>query len=459
CGLPRAISDHINNTVERLCKPPTPIPNFGPPTPALNGRIGDANEYFGSMDDAIRGLLFYETYGNNMLATRRGAGRPLSFYPVKLTEFPGNVVSFKREPNSTDEKNAVQKAGIADFAPVAPGPPPVDEIAAFNAIYPMPVIGFIPPDKINNFNIDDVAYRSLMQALNRTLHMYLYTNVDEGSNKIYTPLIETFATSAASLEIVQGKAFPNVAGYATEDFQDDANMLLPNGGVLRAPPQNTVIYASNAIICKSLLTTIHKISTTEKRRFAYDSMADIPEYMKERMRVNLPFFSKIFANITDRAVLLKNVLSNIATLRNNVHSVAGAGLDVRDAGPTYSSQNLLNTQNSTSQFMSGYFDGLLTHLIECSNSLRKSADAVYKELQDKPSPFFEVSKDFLQDYRARNGELPLMPVSSILAPLRCLEDDPATWMPTDGSHLMMPVKENGSSVYKFNFATRLVLGK
>ena len=50
-----------------------------------------------------------------------------------------------------------------------------------------------------------------------------------------------------------------------------------------------------------------------------------------------------------------------------------------------------------------------------------------------------------------------MPFSSILIPLASLEGKSADWSSTDTSHLMLPVRENGSNVYKFNHATRLLL--
>lgn len=456
CGLPRAVTDHMHQTIAVLC-----VNDAGGAFAANNLPIGNQDARYGSMDRAMRSMLYYSLKRNNVTM------RPNHYY-VKATEFPGNVLALKREPVTQDDKKTVSEMDSASWTN-----------AAFcqnaNALMPIPLIGFTSNPNKYNFDLPD--YTSLINTLNNVLHMYLYTNVDSGSNKFYLPLIEAFATSVASLEIVQGKAFPNIAMYNLPGLHDKTSPMnnihnVAVGHDLPSPPDNTVIYASNALICKSLLTAQQSIGTMQKKKFAYESLADIPAHVRERMCVNLPFFSKIFNLITERAVLLKNMFTNMASLRANVMSSVLAEDGIRgtalaagvfaavaaDRIPAGCS-DLRTIIGVNSDQMAKYFDGLLTHLIECAGSLRKCADNVYKELQDKPSPFFETGKDFLQDYRSKNGGIPLMPVSSVLAPLRCLENDPATWSSVSNAYLALPVVENGSTVYKYNFATRLILAK
>ena len=313
----------------------------------------------------------------------------------------------------------------------------------------MPIIVGEDEFTINSFDVERLPpYKSLLHSLNKMLHMYLYTCMDDGANKFYAPLIENFATSAASAEVMQSRGVPNVKKYAAIGLAD---AQAARDDRFQAPLPDSVIYTSNAIIIRSLLNSVASIGLTQRKRFLFESLGDIPEYLKERMKVNLPMFANMFNIIADRALFLKNILLN-----TNLKLVITSD-DARNAAARFDNYvegavTNLNVQNTKDQ--TSYYTSQLSKLYDCAQSLRKSADSVYRELADRPPVFLETSKDFLVDYRNRFGGNPVMPFSSILVSLNLALER------FDGrENLLLPTRENGSNAYKFNYATRLILNK
>lgn len=451
-GLPRGVQ-HLRDTFKTLTE------KRDPATGAAANNIGADNAAYATLDNAVRGLIFYEGIANSL---------PARNCPVWLAGFPGNVISLLKPADTAEEKTAISE--LTSAALVNLTGEPIKNAA--NGLLPAPIILFENRDTINTYNLDaDGNYKSLMQSFNKLLHMYMYMAIEDGTNKFYAPLVESFATSAGSFEVMQGKAFPNIARIADRQVITNAvdNNAQANNAILEGPAPGCVVYASNALIIRSLLNSIQQIGTAQKKKFLFDTLAEVPEFLKDRMKVNLPFFAKMFELISIRATMLKQLL-NQSNLKQSVYGVSvnptgGVGAANQEGTHRAGASGLPGTIATVSRHQiatdanTEYYNGLLTRLIECSHAMRKCAEGVYRELQDKPPAFFEMSKDFLQDYRTRNGGLPLMPFSSFLTPMTCLEGNPANWQSTDASHLGLPVRENGSNVYKYNYATRLLLNR
>ena len=451
CGIPRGQSEHLKYTFDKLLSQGTlnPVNSY----PDGTKTIDESNVTYGTLNNVIRSMLCYQKCDIGTIECT--SSRCCDF-----KTFPFNVIQPIREVSRTELKNLYEEK--------------MDDI---NKLMPVPCMLFEPNDNgsilTNTYNFA-LAGQSLLFAFNRILHMYLYTNMESGTLKIYPALIENFATGAASLEILQKKAFPNALSMVDNGVNTGDNTMSltkrKNGGeednvVILGLPENanSVVFASSAATIRSMLATVVSLTTTQKKRFMYDNLLDVPEHIKDKMKTNLPIFSKMLNQLYERANLLKMFLNNtnlkkvIPSDRRKEHSF---GTDIeRNISPNSGSVNLKDMSNNSSDENFSYYNSMLTKLMELSNSLRKCADSVYKELQDKPSYFMETSKDFLNDYSNRFGGLPLMPASHLLIPLRCNEDNPFKWNTTSMSHLLMPISETGSNVFKFNYATRLVLSQ
>jgi hypothetical protein len=417
-GLETGMTTHLRPTMEKLSDPAK----------------------CGSLAPALRRLVYYGYTGKEMNASKFTANNP--------TKFPFSVMNFATLPESKLEKATLATLSMGSTTAVAD-----------TSYLKIPIVGFEDKDQIMRFNMGDVP-KSLMISLNKIVSMYVFNNLDDGPNKFYVPLIESFVNTAASLEVIQGKAFPNVSTIhiSTGDL---GNALAGDTADVAPPPKGTVLYASNAWMLKSILQTTQVLGNVQKKRFAYESLAEVPEYIKDRMKCNLPYFSKLLQNLYSRADLLKRMLNSL--LKKNVAESKQGGVQMRDHG-AMDGQNLqvvlhkdpLNTNESNTEFL----NSLLDRILDCSASLKRCADGVYKELNDKLPYFLETNKDFASDYKQRTGHLPLMPASSLLAALTVLEGDDANkWTSLDASHLILPTRENGSPAYKFNYGARAVLSR
>ena len=444
CGINRGHSEHLKYTFDKLLNS-NDIREFQIPS---SDAIVPTSPKYGTLIFSIRSLILHDASSVNPESNALSA----SSRECDFKTYPFNVIQPIREVSRTELKELYE-----------------GKMNAINKLMPVPCMLFETPDNqsnlVNTYNFA-LNGQSLMFAFNRILQMYLYTNTDDNSLKFYAPLIENFATGAASLEVLQKKAYPNALSMV-DDIGTPENTYDNNEpGYLLGIPESpaSLVFASSAATIRSMLATVITLSSAQKKRFMYDNLLEIPEYMKDRMKTNLPIFSKMLNQLYEKAAMLKMFLNNtnlknvIPSMRIGVESTIENVLE-RQIAPNSGSVNLINSEEYTTEQNFSYYTTCLTKLMDLSNSLRKCADAVYKELQDKPSYFMEISKDFLNDYSNRFGGLPLMPASHLLAPLRCCEGNPFEWSSTDISHILMPVKENGSNIFKYNYATRLVLSQ
>ena len=472
CGLQRGHTEHLRYTFDRLSK------NNGNTATASGQLIHLPAARYGSVADSLRELIYYGLKGEKFVAYSRSCN---------FKDFPFNVIGTNRAATADEAKNLMD-----------------GKVAYINSLMPVPNLLFEQPIRCSDMHTllvgRDDAIKSMFFAFNRILYSYLYTNFDDNSAKIYAPLIEGFANSAASYEILQGKAYCNATmlridydtalpfNQHTLSYMENNNLFGKNyritGKTPLSPDPASIIWLSNAVTIRSLLTTSVTLGTSQKKKFLFDNLADIPEFIKERMRVNLPLFSKLLSDFYDRANLLKSIISNTIISENIMHPAITAGSETDFENPVVVDiSSRLALSGKDSGYMKEYLSTMLTKMAELGAALRKSADGVYREMQDKLPHFFETGKDFLLDYRNRFGGLPLMPVSSILAPLKCMDGklgrlanashhigggvvpdsfavkSETDFGPTNIGYVLLPVKENGSNVYKFNYATRSILSQ
>jgi len=390
----------------------------------------------------------------DMIYWRQDGGLPNIYTTANLKQFPFNVAPLTVNPENqtADQKTALgQLMTNADLNDAANG-----------NIVAIPVVGFVSVDQMNTWKLNNPRYTSLFFRFNDLVHHYLNDHLDDGTLKFYIPLVESFINGAASREVVQEKAFPNVLnrrearatqprtalvyGQRPLDSADDAPITN-----LR-PPENTVLYHSSAVVMRAYVNAIDM--RLKKKRHAYESLAEVPEYMKERMRASLPYYSKMFAEVYERAEFLRKLLSH-TNLKNVVTRQNAAGGVAQRANVLMGQleDGALNSSDNVT-----YMTGLLNRISEMALSIKRCADNVYKELQDTAPYFMEMYRGFINDYKQRVGELPLMPASHALLPMAAFTS-PNRWDTTDVGQLLLPTKANGSDVYKYNYAARLLLAR
>jgi len=436
-----------------------------------------------SMLNWTNGIVFWKQLtgpGNN------DVGFVSTSYTVNdLKTFPFNVapILVDKDNRNDDQTNALKKLSSNQNLSN-------NERLQANNLLSIPVLGFTGNtatqdpnpapatpllarnhDSVNpsNMNLNKWGFNSressLLVRFNKLVHNYLRENMDEGTLKFYMPLVESFMTGAASQEVLQGKAFPNVFTLGGGNINDRLNS--PTNGIAAGftpgPADNAVLWQSSAIVMKAFANTMDL--KLKRKRHAYESLAEVPEYMKERMRTNLPYYSKLFEEIYQRAEMLRKLISfsplrdNLRHVSDSIHGNNGLANPYVFAYRVNGSVDLNFAPAVDSKTNVDYLNGMLGRLVELSLSIKKCADLVYKELQDTAPYFMDTHRDFINDYKQRYGVLPLMPASNVLLPIVTISGEKELWETSADAEMLLPTRVNGSHAYRFNYAARLLLAR
>lgn len=249
---------------------------------------------------------------------------------------------------------------------------------------------------MNGVLADDApTNQSLLSAFNWAAHAHLKGNLD-ASNKIYAGLINSFVNGPLSAAVMSG-AKAGTTGFAAVD---DANPTLAG----QAQP----LYASNI---RAYYRAYMSMANATDKQHLYLDLIDVPAHMKETYRVNLSLMLSQLDAIIRRGDFLKEFVRN-------------SGLTVNGADDLVQQADLV---------LRGVY------------SLKGACEQVIRELGDEPV-FFETYSGSIADYRKRQGKLPVMPFSGLLAGL----DATAVGA-------FAPLQTSGTNDFKFAYGTRGLL--
>jgi hypothetical protein len=389
-----------------------------------------------SVNSALCELIYY---GDDKL--------PNESVTADLRKFPFNVAPVTVDKDIRTDAQTIALGSMANNSLIpADGEKGMDIVA-------IPCLAFKNEKTLNKWDFDQNT-NTLLLRFNDLVHNYLNDNLDDSTLKFHIPLIESFMNGAASREVIQNKAFPNVIKRTKRSIKDNNPFTAATN--IGVPPANTVLFHSSAIVMRALANSID--TRLKKKRHVYESLAEIPEYMKDRMKTNLPYYSKLFGQVYERADLLRKLLSYTSLKNNNKPVKEGSDNqsvdNMVDGGDPLVDNKTWDTVQNTQHMI-----GLLNRLTELSMSIKRCSDSVYKELQDTAPYFMDLRQDFINDYKQRNGVMPLMPASHALLPQTCNTGKTKDWMDKDQYLLLLPGKANGSNSYKFNRAGRLLLAR
>lgn len=358
----------------------------------VQGAEGGAHQY----GNAVCGMVFYDANkdGNSgVRAGRGGAGRPLS-----------GLESVVAGPEGDAEARARMSARTLLWR----GTP-----------------GLVETDK------------SMMFMLNQLVGLYLNAFYDEASGRIYRPLIDSFANGAFSQAVMSGTAM-------ADTINNDLTF-----GRRGDPEPSALLVQSLAEILRELVTGINRNTQVSKHLVA--SLSEIPLYMRESYRANLPAFKKLFDMLQAEGELIKQVLSQtriqvgrtlpagVAADNFPANQAAIPDLNIKGARPL---KGAPTASEEVRNLVFTLIDGISTGCYALNSAVRE----VLRELADEPL-YLETQENSIVDYKARTGKDPLMPLSSALTFLA----------PGAGYDRLLPVYRSGSANFKMMYGTRKML--
>jgi hypothetical protein len=210
------------------------------------------------------------------------------------------------------------------------------------------------------------AEKSVVSLFNQLVAGYLHTCYDSQSEKVYVNTINNFANGAFSDAVMKD-------GNWIDDSARDGAGNVPGG--VKVTDIKHVLTRSLALVMRGMLTAKYPGKTF--KHFLETDLAEIPLFIKENYRMNMPVYTKMLALLIKRCEMLKNFSS------------------------ASSDANLVYNAN------------LLNQVIIGSQSLMGCMRDVLEELADAPL-YLETHKDSIKEYEALNGQKPMMPMSSLL---------------------------------------------
>ncbi|QYB17607.1 polyprotein pp220-like protein [Pacmanvirus S19] len=227
---------------------------------------------------------------------------------------------------------------------------------------------------------------------------------------------------------------------------------LMNFGRRMDPDGDHVLFTSLAVILKNLTTS--RSAHTQALAYIQDNMADVPLYMKEKMRANLPAFRNLFKELITRCEFIKRFMTRSEMEMSRSYDCAYTGYGTVYKGPLVPDHNpwpyVLLKPTVSSDDTKNRYASILDSIIRGSTSIMSACDQVLREVGDDPK-YFELYQNSIKDYKTQYGFDPLMPLSTTLAVLKNV--DKSNYLD------FFPIHSLGEDQFKFMYGTRSLLSQ
>jgi hypothetical protein len=305
------------------------------------------------------------------------------------------IAPFKPLAAMSPSAGALYNVQFGEIDTTTKRPARINKTVAFDNVIPDI---YSPSGKLDNLDDDDKERQDIFTQFNRLLAAYVCQCLDVPSKTLYQPLLDQFANGAFGANIM-GSIADNLNEVDVLNDSDVANITAG------------AIAAKNAVLARSLAESILHIMTDRKlkdTKFVYlqPDLAEVPLYVKERLRAELPIFDKMFSLLIRRSDMLKDLVRGV------------------------------NVGGDRDKYLS-----FLDKAINGTSSLRECAKVGLKDIGDEPK-IMELNRDFIQEYRGINATEPFMPSSSLLALMSAPTTD------------LLPHHSYGSPQLKMHYATR-----
>jgi hypothetical protein len=252
------------------------------------------------------------------------------------------------------------------------------------------------------------SQKDMVLTFNKLMSAYLVQVYDGPSRSVYLPALNKFTAGSFSASIMGDK-----------NYNDNAFRTFVK---LNKGDTGSILFRSIAYMIRQLV--LEKDVVGKELEFGKSDLAQIPMYVKERLRANLPVFAKLFTLLQNRSEMTKKFVAalNVEQQQNLYYPVGENRLN-KDAEAA-----LMNTLDQISY--------------GCQSVMQCIQD-VLQDLADSPK-FFETHAEFISSYESMNGVGPFMPASSALAIMTDLKD----WK------FGMPVDYLGSDSFKLLYGMR-----
>lgn len=169
------------------------------------------------------------------------------------------------------------------------------------------------------------------------------------------------------------------------------------------PDADNIVFTSLAIIMRNMFNS--RAANSDNRIHIIDNVADVPSYMKEKMRANLPGFRNLFKELEGRCRLLQSILNMSAI------NVAREFIKAPDMNPW--PYTLKEPKQHDSETTKSEFGKLLENIANACNEMVKAIEKTHREISDRAT-YLEIHQNSIEEYEDQYSKKPFMPLSSTL---------------------------------------------
>jgi len=301
--------------------------------------------------------------------------------------------------------------------------------------------------RVHFYEFDTViANRSLMFSLNQLLALYLNTFIDDaGGKKIYSNLLTMFANGAMSKYLNTNSSFVDLV-TAGKTAADRFGLTV----------EARTIFMSLSVIMQRFMKDLTSANMATSK-YLIGTLTDVPLYMKERMRANLPGFGKLFDLLFQKAEMIGKLSSNISLYCEGTSAARYGNIvddDLPKAGATGVAVPLGFRAAAAIGDLRELIGKYLNEIKAGAQSLSNSCLEVTKELGDSSPVYMSFSEGSIESYRMRYGKTPLTPLSLALY---AVGDKDKVNAANKQTAPLLPTGKLGQDEFKFLYGTRGLL--
>lgn len=351
---------------------------------------------------------------------------------------------------------------------------------------------------LNNAKADGVG---ALIRFNNLLFNLLRTCFDTNTRHIYAPMVNTFINSSLNNSIMGNAVIPDACtdlievikpatGTVPRVIQSLVDMEIaevnfsqfsianlgdiPQAALSMRPNPDGILFSSIGAIIRNLHSGF---STSINSKITTESLADIPLFIRETMKANLPVYEKMFELLRLRCNILRTALEKGARVHsaNSANAlpaftnvpIPGGGINQKSESGGFKKLrkgDIIPQSQDTAGIIDIHkrLDGVLKSVADGCQTAVKAIKQTLSDMNDTPN-FMELNQDFLNDYQSTNSKQPITLLSSILSPLRN-EPAPSGIANAVNKNVVsqeemefMPISVYGQEQFKFLYGTRSVL--
>lgn len=279
---------------------------------------------------------------------------------------------------------------------------------------------------------------SIWINFNRLVATYLKSVYDGSLEKVYNTTIDKFANGAFSSAIFNRKWFDDVGDcVANNDYRKTNNIL----SAVNAGQGGGVLLKTLAIALRQLVSEPSSPSPAGPgKQYLVTDLAEVPLYMKERMRANLPVLRKMANLLALRCDLLQKFAHGLNLAQP---------VDIPNSGAAGAAR--------TNKEMTVAVSSVLDEINRGCKALATCVDETMAELNDDPK-FMELRDNFIEEYKAANGRYPFMPASTLTYFIKRAYPDAAGIAADPGAlTVLRPIRKPGDDNFKMLYGARGII--